>query len=300
MENGKYKKCQLKILTESVRAALTSVGSKYCLDEGEFLHRVLQQLPKFTDSELSEKRVISKEIEHIARKIKEVKKKYKRFTEPPNDMVTLANLTFAVVPRREAGIVNEKFHYIGYNRTESFHMGLFAGYQKNRGKLASMITLSPFDLSHVKPLPIGLDSRNVLVVSRVFAFDWAPRNCISFMMGRTFRWLRKNKRSVKLLLTYLNPNSCFTGTSYEASNWVLFGVEPNLHYAYLDGEYVTLRALREGFSTDHITSLQETLGNRLQLSHQPLEPLRLYAYYLDKNIKSFREPKTFKKVPPIA
>lgn len=294
--------CPSKLMTETMQVLLSDIATTYGVNRNELLHRALQQLSRFSDTELQDKKIVSKEIERCAQRLKGVKRKYQHFFEPSQKSVGLRELSFRKVPKSVASIVNRKFHYIGYNRSKSIYLGFFLDDMKGQGKLVSMITLSPFDLEHVRSfLPEGITSKNVLVVSRIFAFDWAPKNCISFMMGRMFSWLRQNKPQIKFLLTYLNPNVCFSGTSYKASNWILFGREPGLKYAYLDGEYITLRALREKFNTSDLNYLKSLLQNRLEFSIQPLAPLRLYAYFLDKHLKNaWQEPIDFRKEPPIA
>lgn len=293
---------QTELLTKTGQVLLSNIAKKYGLGKDELLHRVLMQLAKFSNTELSERHLVSKEIERIARELKEAKKKYTSLFEPSEEVVSLEELSFGKVPKYLASIVHQEFHYIGYNRSKSTYLGLFVNSKKNHKRLVSIITLSPFDLEHVRPfLPKGLSSEHVLVMSRIFAFDFAPKNSISFMMGRTFRWIRRNKPQVKMLLTYLNPNVCFSGTSYKASNWILFGKESGLRYAYLDGEYITLRALKERFQTTDLNVLKRLLKERLTFSVHSLAPFRLYAYFLDRHLKTnYKGPSEFHKKPSIA
>jgi len=294
--------CSPKLMINANISILSGIAAEYGLSTNELSHRALQQLLRLSRKELQDWVIVSKEAERVAQLVKRTRNKYKCLFETPKERINLTELSFKKVPDNLARVVNKELHYIGYNRSRSVFLGLFLDNSRYHGKLVSMITISPFDLHHVSPfLPEGVDFQNVLVVSRTFAFDWAPRNCISYMMGRTFRWLKQNEPHVKLLLTYLNPNLCFSGASYKAANWILFGREPNLRYAYLDKNYITLRELRKKFRTSDLVVLKKSLRNRLKLSECKLGPLEIYAYFLDKRLRPrCREPIDFQKEPPIA
>lgn len=302
MNSNVNTKCQSELMTETAQILLSEMARCYELEEDDLLRRVLLQLPRLSEAELQNRRIVAKEIETVAQQLKKVKRKYKQILGHNEKSLTLKELSFNVIPSDLASVINRNFHYIGYNRLRSIRLGFTSDSCTGRHSIVSMITLSPFDLEHVSPfLPNGIKSNNVLVVSRVFAFAWAPKNCISFMMGQMFKWIRQNKPRTKLLLTYLNPNVCFSGTSYKASNWILFGLEPNLKYAYLDRKYITLRALKSKFHASDEGCLRTLLGERLEFSVRPLAPLKLYAYFLDKRMKPAQlKPIVFWKEPAIA
>ena len=136
-------------------------------------------------------------------------------------------------------------------------------------------------------LPDGVEPSNVLVVSRVFCFDWAPWNAVSYMMGQMYKRLRCTRPDVKMLLTYINPNLAFKAASLRASNWVLFGYEKETRYAYLDKAYITDRQLVRQYQTTDPYVLYNRLGDRFEASTLrgvQLDPLQLYAYFLDKDL----------------
>ena len=65
------------------------------------------------------------------------------------------------------------------------------------------------------------------MISRVFAFDWAPRKLISDLLARTERSHLAVHEDVRILLTYLNPSMGFTGASYRAANLTIAEYETN-------------------------------------------------------------------------
>jgi hypothetical protein len=168
-----------------------------------------------------------------------------------------------------------RFHYLGSFRDRSRHLVARAP----DGRPAALASVSPFDVGTIRRfLPDSLTDGEIRVLSRVFAFDWAPPNTLSWMFGRVARVLASTEgRTVKLLLTYVNPNMGFTGASYRAGNWTLIARETGTRYAYLDGRYITDRELirRHGSSDPEV--LLPRLGSRLQYSTMPLRPLQIYA-----------------------
>ncbi len=201
--------------------------------------------------------------------------------DPVTPLTNLHTTEFVEVSEREAHIIHERFHYLSSFRPDSVSFGLKT-LKENR--LASLITLSPFDLEHLTELPYGVNKSNVLVVSRVFCFDWVPMNTVSYMMGQMYKWVRLKQPGVKMLLTYINPNLAFTGSSLKASNWVLFGYEKGTRYAYIDKEYTTDRELVRYHGTANPTQLERMLPGRFDVSRVQLDPLQLYAYFIDKEL----------------
>jgi hypothetical protein len=163
-----------------------------------------------------------------------------------------------------AQVIYERFHYIGGCRKGIVHLGLY--HQSHPDVPMALMTLSEMDIVHLRGA-IGLDGLTSLVVSRSFAFDWAPRNSLSFLTSRVRQWLRNNIPEVGLLLTYVNPNLGFRGTSYDASGWWEFGSKDTI-YRYLRDKYLSYRMMLELTPEEQ----QHTTTSRVQLA-----PLRILA-----------------------
>ncbi|OYV81726.1 MAG: hypothetical protein B7Z73_17740 [Planctomycetia bacterium 21-64-5] len=135
----------------------------------------------------------------------------------------------------------------------------------------ALVSLSPFDLSNLSQGGVSWQE-SALVLSRVYVFPEAPKNAISFALAKLRRWLAINRSEITTLITYCNPNLGFTGASYEADNWRLFGYEHCTRYAYMHGNYVTDRRIAELFG-----KAPELLSrDELTFSVWRLQPLRLY------------------------
>jgi hypothetical protein len=202
--------------------------------------------------------------------------------------VDLRTTRLRSVEPQTAEIVHRACHYLGSFRGDSIHLGLYSDTDTGQhANLVSLVTLSNLDLPHVIPaLPPGMKRDQVLVLSRLYSFPWGPRNTISYTLGRVFSWIREHKPDVRILLTYLDPNLGFQGTVYRATNWVLFGREKKNRYLYLDGNYVTDRRMIRDYGTADLTKLEPLLGNRITSSQQPLRPLEIYSYFLDRQDRS--------------
>jgi hypothetical protein len=112
------------------------------------------------------------------------------------------------------------------------------------------------------------------VVSRVFVFEGAPRNSISYLLSRVAR--EERHLGVTDLLTYVNPNMMFSGSSYRASGWRQLGSEPGTTYRYLDGRYITDRELASRYGARGDEGYKYLLGQRFAKSVMPLAPLLVF------------------------
>lgn len=177
----------------------------------------------------------------------------------------------------EARPILERFHYLRSFRENSRHFGL---YGDGSGRPVALASTSANDVGLLGRIAVqnGVPVAQSRLVSRVFGFPAAPHNAISMLLGRVGRFEREN--GIRMLLTYVNPNLGFNGGSYRASNWTLAGEEPDTAYDYVDGDYITGRALRHRYGTTDPRRLAQILGSRYDRSNMPLRPLWVFAIAL--------------------
>jgi hypothetical protein len=200
---------------------------------------------------------------------------------PPTIPASPTELGVAPAEASTARAIEEHFHYIHSFRDDAVAYAAFSDDHP-----AALATVSPLDLEPlIGTLPFGLAAEEVGIVSRVFAFDWAPRNTITYLLARVARKVFE-RGATKLLLTYLNPNLGFTGASYRAGNWALYAREHGTRYAYLDGDYITDRKLAERFGASSPKALDVALDGRIEFSHVRLAPLELYALFADSRLRA--------------
>jgi hypothetical protein len=189
--------------------------------------------------------------------------------QPPPKLPQLDQLSVQFVPRPDAEPIVSRFHYLRSFREDSTNL---AAIYKHR--IVALCSISPLDLQQLgRNLPID-SAQQVAVISRVFAFDWAPRNVLSYLLSRA-QQSRVVGEEVRLLLTYLNPHMGFTGASYKAANWQRLGIEFGTRHAYLRGRYITDRRLAR-LSTSEL--------REVEFSRMPLKPLLILGRFLDRRL----------------
>lgn len=261
-----------------IKKAAAQIGA----DPFEVRLQLLLHLPRFRQICPE---IVFCEIEHVSGILRKRIRGYEKWLNPTFDpLESPYDTRFDEISEAEAKIIHQHFHYIGSARDNSLHFGLITQFTH---RICALLSYSTFDLSHMyDQLPAEISPDEVIVLSRVYAFHWSPKNQISFMLGRAWRWFAENRLDVKMFITYVNPNLGFTGASYRASNWVYFGAEHGTRYAYLDGEYITDRELVRKHHTSNPQKLGSKLGEHFTVSQTPLKPLDLYVYFPNKDLRA--------------
>lgn len=56
-------------------------------------------------------------------------------------------------------------------------------------------------------------------LARLYLLDEIPRNAETWLIGQSVRYIKRNHREVKYLLSYADPSAGHRGTIYQAANW---------------------------------------------------------------------------------
>ena len=250
------------------RAVRLIVKFARCLGVLEFHLRLrsLLQLPRHSLDDLLIGPVLEAEIHSAAHQIAGLQKNFRELLKGNSNVALTSSLPrIDEVPEVTARIIHERFHYLGSFRTGR-HFGL---YLQGDSRPAALATVSPMDVIRLKHyVPEGKEDR-IALLSRMFAFPWAPTNSLSWLLGAVGRKLRR-EADFDNLLTWVNPNLCFRGTSYKAANWTLVGSE-SIVYRYIDGAYITARQLQQVGTIAH---------SRISFSQFALRPLNVWSYQL--------------------
>ena len=268
----------LSRLGEAGGATLEDICHSFSgVQRNELLLQLSLHLPRLPNEERKDSLCVLGEAERLAGRLYELRRDYlDRLPRKPARVISLDDYECDFLAASVAQPILERFHYLLSFRPGSIHLGL-------RDRVTdswpvAILSLSRFDLRNLQlSLPENVVPASVFVVSRVFAFSSAPSNSISFFMSRARELLRRAEPQVSLLLTYLNPNVGFTGASYKADNWVLFGEESGTRYLYLDGDYRTDRFFWERFGSSDFAALTKILGERVTRSRFLLSPLQIFA-----------------------
>jgi hypothetical protein len=178
----------------------------------------------------------------------------------PAHVVALQDLRFVEYDAREADAIFSHLHYLRSARPGSRN---FALVDPVNGRPVSLCSVSPLEWMRVSrqiQTQFGVPGERVWDVSRVYSFDVAPSNAISFLLAKVRNMFRTEVRPVDLLTTAVDPNLGFTGSSYRAANWHRWMSIQARPYLYVDRLYVTPRQLRQRFGTTNLMELLSRHG----------------------------------------
>jgi hypothetical protein len=258
----------LAFVAPQIQSASSRISSQVGVSRRDLAKQLLLHLPRLSSDELLDPEQITREAERLAEMLLNDRRGFEFWAGQPK--VQVFHKADANVQPCESDIaqgIHERFHYI-----RSYHPGLvdLALYLRCCPEIpVALASISSMDIKHLDGLFPGPEERaRVLVLTRLFAFDWAPRNSVSYLLGQVCRWTKRNFPKVTTLLTYVNSNLGFSGSSFYAANWRPF-VEKTVSYCYFRDTYITARTLR---------SLSISERGQVKHSLYELEPLRLLRY----------------------
>lgn len=250
--------------------------------------RVWLHLYRLTEDQLGDSKLVAEEVRRLSL----------RFANPDPELHSgfnsklgvqrdLAQSKIAQIDSDTARLLHHYYHYLASPRPDGIHLGLFQPATTGETPtLVCLLTFSEFDLLHIRnALPFELEPREMLVLSRQITLENAPPNTVTHALSEACAWLRQNRPEVKMLLTYVDPNLGFQGTAYKAANWRLIGRERKDRYLYLDGNFTTVRQFVQEFGTADFSKLSALLGPRIMSSVWKLEPLKIFAYFLNPKLR---------------
>ncbi len=266
----------LAALAPQIRSASSRTSLPAGVSERDLHKQLLLHLPRLSWDELLDPEQITREAERLAQMLWNGRKGFESWAgQPKVPVLNKADATVQPCNADVAQAIHERFHYI-----RSYHPGwvdLALYLRCCPGIPAALASISSMDIKHLEGLFPGAEERaRVLVLTRLFAFDWAPRNSISYLLGQACRWTKRNVPDASTLLTYINPNVGFSGSSFRAANWRPF-LEKSVNYSYFQDNYITSRRLR---------SLSASARAQVKYSLYDLEPLSILRY--DMGVTGFK------------
>lgn len=244
--------------------SVSNVATHCALDPLDLKLRSLLHLPRFNAVDLQKPDVIHEEIRRLAQFTVELQRGFFawRLVEPLGTL-RRAEADIREVPEETARTIHERFHYLA-----SYHAGRHFGlYCDDKPVPAALATFSKMDVRKLEKYVSMSTLSESQLLSRVFAFRWAPRNSISYLLASAIRRMYMED-GIRTFVTWVNINLGFSASSYRSSNWKLCGSE-SVKYHYISGNYVSARAL---FDDTGIKPFQ------VQLSQCDLAPLQVWRY----------------------
>jgi hypothetical protein len=273
---------QRLIPRKSVLANLVGPGDDWLLAE----FRLILQMARFPLAEMTDPAIEQTEACRVLERIRREQQGFGHWLQGPGkEVAEPSGGVVKAVADDVAQALCRRFHYIGTPR-DGVSLGLYLASAAAEEPPSTLLVFSPFDLKrHCGALPKGCSPDQIVVLSRVYSFRWAPHNSFSYCFKRALRALEKAFPSLAMVLSYVNPNLGFTASSYLAANWLFFREERDTRYDYLDGEYITQREIERRFGRAAHEGPQPLLEERLTHSRISLAPLQLWAYPLRRSIR---------------
>ncbi len=103
---------------------------------------------------------------------------------------------------------------------DSEHM-FFTG--ANEKLIGCMTYGHPVSNRTVDSITAGLELDEVLELTRLVCLDGYGKNLESFVISKSFEWMKKHDPKVKVLVSYADPEQAHTGGIYRATNWLYQG-----------------------------------------------------------------------------
>jgi hypothetical protein len=203
----------------------------------------------------------------------------------PLNKLPLRELAFEVIHQSRALPLLTSLHYLRSVREDSLYFALVDPIDRRPVSLCSVSRLEWKCVSNQLHAQFDIRLGGAWDVSRVYSVDGAPANAISLLLSKVRVYYRRNFPSADLLVTAVDPNLGFTGSSYRASNWQLWMTVKARPYLYEYDRHVTPRQLRERYDTASLIELEGKFPHRFQQSKVRLLDSMIYCCSLKGETK---------------
>lgn len=133
-----------------------------------------------------------------------------------------------------------------------------------------------------KTIPLELDG--LLELTRLVVLDGYGKNIESWFIAQSFKWLKQNDKTVKVLVSYADPEQGHTGLIYRASNWYYQGcgagkLMADFSIRLLEGsEWLHSRTVGNIYGSRSIDHLANRIGHSFWRKEE--FPKHRYIYFL--------------------
>jgi hypothetical protein len=203
----------------------------------------------------------------------------------PVKKFSLLELGFEVIDPSRALPLLTSLHYLRSARQDSLYFALVDPIDRLPVSLCSVSRLEWKRVSNQLQAQFTIRPGGAWDVSRVYSVDGAPANAISLLLSKVRIYFRRNFPSADLLVTVVDPNLGFTGSSYRASNWRHWMTVKARPYLYEYDRHVTPRQLRERYDTASLIELEGRFPDRFQQSKVRLLDSMIYCCSLKGETK---------------
>lgn len=256
-----------------------SVGSKYGLNQREVDLNLRLHFPRTASSSgVVEMSWAMKEAERVAEKMRVKRSAAQNLLAlHTSSQANLKNLDVCRITEAAGKLVSENFHYIGVCRSRSEHWAL---YDPRSESIYTYCCVSPVGFDGKRQSianTLECQTGDIAMISRVYSFPPGLQNSISYLLSRVIKKSSMIART-KWIVTTVDPNLGFTGSSYAACNWKRLQRLPAQPYTYIAGDFVTHAQLALKFDTTDYSALEARLGGKFESSRCSLQGQILFGY----------------------
>jgi len=138
----------------------------------------------------------------------------------PNEEVEMetfdkSQVTMQEIPFRLAKKIIVKYHYSKAFPAAELCLGFYV-----KEKLNAVVVYGKSATARMADSLPG----EYLELVRLFSFDWAGKNMESYCIGQSIKYIKKNLPSVKVLISFADPEQGHFGKIYQATNWLYCGL----------------------------------------------------------------------------
>lgn len=145
--------------------------------------------------------------------------------------VETSRVTVREISKSVARDFVEQYHYTHKFSSTRYALGVFyvedgehAFFAGENEKLIGCMTYGhPVSNRTVDSIVDGLELDEVLELTRLVCLDRYGKNLESFVISKSFEWMKKYDPKVKVLVSYADPEQAHTGGIYRATNWLYQG-----------------------------------------------------------------------------
>lgn len=235
-----------------------------CLRLGVQIKDKIQCLPEEYKKEVLREKINTK-IYHKESKIFEITQKGEK-----------NEIYFSEVDSDIGNLIQSKLHYLSNIRLDTLkHFGLF---RKNEKFPFAYAAISQLDRNYIlSSLPFETKKEEILVITRLYCINNSPYNSASLILSFIRSYIRNNFKDIRALVTSVNPNILFVGSSFKSSAFELFAIMPFLPF-YYKGNYITRKTIKS-------QNLHKEDRRYLVKSKFKQLPVWLTINFLDKKLK---------------
>ncbi len=162
-------------------------------------------------------------------------------------------LEFGFVDEKDWFFIQENLHYIKNKRNDTKYHFWFTD---SNWQILAYNSISELDRTYPLVAFSNVNKKEeMLNMTRAFAINWAPSNLMWWLYHKTSKFL-KNNTDYRYIMTYVNQNLWFWGSSFKWSSYIPIAYSP-MDYMYVDGLYRNRKSILddENFSENEFQML---------------------------------------------